>query len=88
MKNTINPLKLIMTMNDLLLITIPAAVTSIITYVLTRNKNIADVDKINAEVTANEIDNVEKVASEVDQSKHERKVKYSSARKCTDTKRL
>ncbi|MDD4515399.1 hypothetical protein [Massilibacteroides sp.] len=49
-------------MNDLLLITIPAAVTSIITYVLTRNRNIADVDKINVEVAANEIDNVEKVA--------------------------
>jgi len=63
MKNRINPSsKLLMTMNDLLLITIPAAVTSIITYVLTRKSNIAEVDKINAEVQTTEIDQVEKVA--------------------------
>lgn len=49
-------------MNELLLITLPASITSLITYFLTRKKNVADVKKINAEVEANEIDNVERVA--------------------------
>ena len=41
-------------MNDFILIIIlPAAVTSIITYVLTRKSNIAEATKINAEVADN-----------------------------------
>lgn len=56
-------------MNEVLMMTIPAAVTSIITYVFTRKKSDAEiselranVDKKNAEIDADEINNVERVA--------------------------
>lgn len=65
-------------MNDLLLVTLPAAITSVITYLLTRKKNLADVNKINAEVEANEIDNVERVAKIWRQLSEDLKEKLSS----------
>lgn len=66
------------TMNELLLMTLPAAITSVITYLLTRKKNLADVNKINAEVEANEIDNVERVAKIWRQLSEDLKEKLSS----------
>ena len=47
-------------MNEIMMTSIPTAITAIITYFLTRRKYLVDVKKAKAEAKGNEIDNVEK----------------------------
>ena len=47
-------------MNDLLITTIPTILTAIITFLLTRRKYVAEVEKEQVTTEATEIDNVEK----------------------------
>lgn len=65
-------------MNELLISTVPAAILSIITFLLTRRKYIGEVKQANAQAEGNEIENVERVAKIWRELSEDLKVKLSA----------